>query len=192
VIPLSPESTDSLVKLGAVILGFLLSELSQFLKGSRAAEKARRSARLLVSLERKHNIELLGAYWNGIARDSANWMNSYGHCDTDLFGKKIASQSFPAFDFMAYRKLWEVALAAFGETELVEIMSENEKLRRLLAIRESFARNVELSKAATTPRVVLQGWIIPENQLIEFIEIIARLLGDDSTDMLPCEWRGTT
>lgn len=132
------EIMRSVTTLGAVLLGFLLGQTSEWFKSRRKAKKQRESIRRLIELETKNNVSLIQEFWNAILGKKESW----GSEDGSFLYAQLADQAsrvpFPPLTTDAWRaNLGEVA-TAYTELELEAMWKLQRELDRIFSLHTFF------------------------------------------------------
>lgn len=132
------ETMRSVTTLGAVVLGFLLGQTSEWFKSRRKAENQRKSVRRLIGLETKNNISHIQSFWNAILERKESWNSEDGAFLYAQLADHASRVPFPPLTTDAWRtNLGEVA-NAYTESELEEMWILQRELERILSLHAFF------------------------------------------------------
>ena len=131
---MADEIFRSITTLGAVMLGFILGQTSEWFKSRRKAKKQRSSVRQLIRLETTNNVSHLINFRSSILEKEESWASD----DGTFMYVKLADQAsrvpFPPITMEAWRaNLGEVA-SVYDETELERMWCLQRDLERLQAL----------------------------------------------------------
>lgn len=133
-----PETMRSLTTLGAVILGFLLGQTSEWFKSRRKAKKQKKAVRRLIELETKNNVSHIRHLWNAIQERKDNWHSDDGAFLYEQLADQASRVPFPPLTTDVWRaNLGEVA-AAYTEFELEEMWKLQRELERVYSLHAFF------------------------------------------------------
>lgn len=133
-----PETMRSVTTLGAVFLGFLLGQASEWFKLRRKAKKQRDSVRRLIELETKNNVYLIQKFRNAILEKKEIWNSEDGSFLYNQLAEQASRVPFPPLTTDAWRaNLGEVA-AAYTESELEAMWTLQRELKRILFLHNFF------------------------------------------------------
>ena len=128
----------SLTTLGAVVLGFVLGQTSEWFKSRRKARKQKNAVRRLIELETKNNVSLIQHLWNAILERRDSWNSEDGAFLYAQLADQASRVPFPPLTTDAWRaNLGEVA-AAYTESELEAMWKLQRKLERILSLHVFF------------------------------------------------------
>ncbi|WP_423459469.1 hypothetical protein [Ottowia sp. VDI28] len=132
------ETMRSITTLGAVLLGFLLGQASEWFKSRRKAKKQKESVRRLIELETKNNVSLIQKFWNAILERKENWDSEDGSFLYAQLADQASRIPFPPLTTDAWRaNLGEVAIA-YTEPELEAMWKLQRELDRILSLHAFF------------------------------------------------------
>lgn len=132
------ETMRSVTTLGAVVLGFVLGQTSEWFKSQRKAKKQKKAVRRLIELETKNNISHIQHFWNAILERKESWNSEDGAFLYAQLADQASRVPFPPLTTDAWRaNLGEVA-AAYREPELEAMWRLQRELERILSLHAFF------------------------------------------------------
>lgn len=119
---------------GAVVLGFGLGQVSEWIKSKKASRKKEQSLRQLINLETENNVFEIKSYWNKIIGSYDSWESENGKFKFVQLAKAAASNPFPFLSTDVWKaNLGEVA-SVYSESELNKLWHFQKKLERLSSL----------------------------------------------------------
>lgn len=133
-----PETMRSFTTLGAVVLGFLLGQTSEWFKSRRKASKQRRSVRRLIELETRNNISHINKFWDTIIKENEIWKSKDGSFLYVQLAYQASRAPFPPLATDAWlANLGEIS-SSYTESELEEMWNFQRVIERIHSLHAFF------------------------------------------------------
>ncbi len=140
------EIIRALINIGAVILGFLLGQISDWVKTKRVNSMKKRSVRKLISLEVTQNIDRVESYWEKVLGSHEIWVGENKEFMYIQLAEAAAKNPFP----LLLKDSWNANLneitSAYSEEELEKIWNFHSDLERLSSLYVFFCEAVDEKK----------------------------------------------
>lgn len=151
-----PETMRSVTTLGAVVLGFLLGQTSEWFKSRTKANKQRKSVRRLIELETKNNVSHIQHFWNAILEKEERWNSEDGSFMYTQLADQASRVPFPPLTTDAWRANLGEVTAAYTEYELEAMWRLQRELERILSLHAFFceARSERRDSSRFSPAVL--------------------------------------
>lgn len=121
----------ALMTLGAVVLGFILSQLSESIKNRLKIRGKHKSLKMLICLEVSKNIHHLRDYWKEILDSKEEWHSEEGEFLYTQLASSVGSRPFPTLNTLAWQANIGNVASAYDEEELTEIWEHYAKIEKL-------------------------------------------------------------
>lgn len=136
-----PETMRSVTTLGAVLLGFLLGQTSEWFKSRRKAKKQRESVRSLIELETNNNLSLINNFWNAILGRKESWNSEDGSFPYAQLADQASRVPFPPLTTDAWRANLSEVATAYVESELKAMWKLQRELDRIFSLHTFFCES---------------------------------------------------
>tara|TARA_R110002167_G_scaffold245742_2_gene451134 strand:+ start:759 stop:1337 length:579 start_codon:yes stop_codon:yes gene_type:complete len=133
------EIVRALITVGAVILGFLLGQFSDWQKTKKASSSKERSIKKLISLEIKLNISRVKNYWDKVLDSHETWETDDGGFMYTQLAEAAVKNPLPLLTSNAWKSNLGEIVAVYNETELEKLWDFQNKLERLYSLHSFFA-----------------------------------------------------
>lgn len=132
----------------AVIVGFVLSKVSDVWTQGRADAKAAMSGRALIELERSSNLALLTDYWNKVRSREKSWFGDDGNFHWVALAIDIAATRIPDFSSLCWTSNVQAVATAYKSEDVKIIWEHYDALSRLTTLWQHLVeRNVAAQDA---------------------------------------------
>ncbi len=128
------EVTRAITTISAVILGFCLGQISDWIKSTKALRKKEKSLRQLITLEIENNVLEIKHYWNKVLGSSDSWETEDGDFRFVQLAEEAANNPFPFLSTDVWKaNLGEIA-SVYSVTELNKLWYFQKNLERLSSL----------------------------------------------------------
>jgi len=190
---------DLTTKLGGVVLGFLLAQISDWWKHRWRERKLIRKSCALILFESTQNIALLKTYWNSIVSDRKSWSTLEGHYSSVSLAKTIIRRQLPQFSYVFWNSCLRDAYIGMAEDQLREAWSVIEALKQAASIQSALTANegIAMKRASEVDNgrlavghmasIVEQAHFEATSSTLvdDFISLVKGILGPEA---VPQEW----
>ncbi|MDT7042625.1 hypothetical protein [Candidatus Nitronereus thalassa] len=132
------EALRSFTTLGAVILGFLLSQISEWVKSKRKSDKKRLAIRSLIELETKNNISYISEFWQSILASKEKWNDEGGAFLYVQLAEQASRKPFPQLTTDAWKANLGEMPTVYSQVELEKLWKLQRNIERLLSLHYFF------------------------------------------------------
>lgn len=132
------ETMRSLTTLGAVVLGFVLGQTSEWIKSRKKARKQSKAVRQLIQLETKNNICHIQKLWSAILERKDSWNSEDGTFLYSQLADQASRVPFPPLTTDAWLANLSEVTAAYTEYELEAMWKFQRDLERILSLHAFF------------------------------------------------------
>ncbi len=134
------EMVRPVTTLGAVVLGFVLGQASDFIKVRRQAKKRRLGVRQLIALEAGHNILLVREFWQSIISNEETWETEDGEFSYVRLALHASQTPFPQINTGAWSANLGEVVSTYAKDELEKIWRFQVDLERLCSLHDFFCQ----------------------------------------------------
>ncbi|WP_421910621.1 hypothetical protein [Marinobacter sp.] len=134
------EMIRPLTTLGAVVLGFVLGQASDFIKVRRQAKRRRLGVRQLIALEAGHNIVLVRDFWQSILSNEETWETEDGEFPYVRLALHASQTLYPQINTGAWSANLGEVVSSYGKDELEKIWRFQVDLEKLCSLHDFFCR----------------------------------------------------
>ena len=128
------EIIRAVITIGAVFLGFILGQVSEWIKSIRFFRQKKRSIRKLIDLEVGENISQIKTYWDKLLKSREAWESEKGKLNWVQLAEDVANDPFPIISDNAWvANIGEVS-SAYNESELVELWDIYNNINKLYSL----------------------------------------------------------
>jgi hypothetical protein len=167
---MSPELSPYIGNLLAVVVGFLLAQVSEYLKRRKVEKATKASVRRLIRLEINSNIENLVKLNEAIQDYRGEWLNKEGEFQIVRYAQTVSRMPIPYLSSRA----WEANLAsvanAYSEEELQRIWEFHHDVERLVVLHKFFLQARDERKESKSRLNANKGFVGDVISGIEFSE----------------------
>lgn len=132
------EIIRSATTLVTVLFGFLLGQISEWVKNKRKYRSKNASIRKIVSLEQKHNTALLNNYYESIISSKSEWKTDDNEFRYVQFAEQAARTPFPTLTTEAWQVNLGEVTSAYQENELEQFWELHIQLKALASMHNFF------------------------------------------------------
>ncbi|EJG1834132.1 hypothetical protein BKF97_RS23305 [Vibrio parahaemolyticus] len=122
----------------AVILGFLLSQLAEWLKGRGKSSRKQKSVRALIKLEQKENYKKINSLWSSVFQNNRELFSDDGNFLYGTLITKVAETPTFVIKKEAWLANMHYLASAFDETQLEELWEFYINLERIQTLHVYF------------------------------------------------------
>ena len=145
---------DTLINIGCVLVGFLLSTGKEWFDKRSTQVEARKSLRCLVSLELQTALSTIELFWQQVLQKEERWRTVKGEINIHELGQTIAQLPFPKIA----TSVWQTSISqfpdAYSDTEIKELWGLYNDLFLLSNLQQHFSESLSDIRAVPqgTPR----------------------------------------
>lgn len=135
------EILRSITTLGAVFVGFILGQISEWIKSTKKSKKQKNSVRKLIELEIKNNIKHVENFWKWIIESDNEWKSEDGSFRYVKLADKATLTPFPPLTTAAWGANLNEVTKAYTEHELEAIWDFQRKLEHVRSLYNFFCES---------------------------------------------------
>lgn len=132
------EIIRSATTLATVLFGFLLGQISEWVKNKRKSKFKSASIRKIISLEKKHNTALLKNYYDAIISSAKEWETESKEFRYVQFVEQAARTPFPTLTTEAWQANLGEVTSVYKENELEQFWEFHIQLKALTSMHDFF------------------------------------------------------
>lgn len=122
---------QSVTTLGAVVLGFVLGQVSEWIRYRSRTKAKRKAIRRIIELETRNNISHIQNFWNTILARKTSWTSEDGGFPHAQLAEEISRVPFPPLTTAAWAaNLGDIA-SVYSQYELEAMWRHQRDLERL-------------------------------------------------------------
>ncbi len=125
----------------AVILGFLLSQVAEWLKGKGKSSRKQKSVRALIKLEQQENYKKINSLWRSVFHNNKELLSDDGDFLHGVLITKVAETPIFVIKKEAWLANMHYLASAFDEAQLETLWEFYIKLERIQALHVYFVES---------------------------------------------------